>query len=96
MSNLEKPVFWTVAAIGLIWTLLYAGDLFSKSEQMPRIEYCKRLASYAVEMRRWHKEGAIVNVEPNMEEFKDAAIVFEGTDDELREQVMVDCLFVKT
>lgn len=96
MSKEERPLFWLVAVIGLVSCILYGGDLFGKSEQMPRAKYCEQWANLAVEMYRDKQTGAQINVSPNLEKFKAMVWKFEGTEDELREQVLTDCMFVRT
>lgn len=49
-----------------------------------------------MELKRDKEAGVIVNVSPNLEKFKQMVWGFEGTEEELKEQVMLDCLFVRT
>ena len=91
---MERHVWLTVAAIGLICSILYGGRLYGVEDR--RTEKCAMWANFAVTLRSDMKDGGIVNVMPSMEAFKAMVADFKGTDAELKAHVMNDCMGVRT
>ena len=87
---IERPVWYTVMAIGLLSATFYGGRLYGIENQ--RIERCRDWAELAISMRRDMKAGVIVNVTPAMEAFKEMVASFNGTERELGDFVISDCM----